>query len=161
MVEAWWTGEGQHGLDVVAVEHRFDVEVGPHRVTGAIDRVDRLPDGTLRVLDYKTGKTEPTAGEVAANVQLATYHLAARRDPDLAAAGEPGRLSLLFLRTMRPYTQDIGPDHEAATEARVLEVAEHMLAEEFEPSVTATCDHCHLQRLCPLWPEGREVGVAS
>jgi RecB family exonuclease len=30
---------------------------GPFRFRGIIDRVDRLPDGTLRVVDYKTGST--------------------------------------------------------------------------------------------------------
>jgi len=51
------------GAEPVAVERRFDsVLVLPDgeslRVRGAIDRVDRLPGGSLVVFDYKTGRSE-------------------------------------------------------------------------------------------------------
>lgn len=38
---------------------------GPFRVTAKADRIDRLADGTLAIIDYKTG-APPTAREVAA-----------------------------------------------------------------------------------------------
>jgi ATP-dependent helicase/nuclease subunit B len=47
----------------VAAERRFDTVIplpdgAEVRVRGAIDRVDRLPDGSLVVFDYKTGGSE-------------------------------------------------------------------------------------------------------
>ena len=52
------------GAEPVTAEHRFDTVLllpggGELRVRGAIDRVDRLPDGSLVVFDYKTGRAKP------------------------------------------------------------------------------------------------------
>ena len=166
MLDAWWQGEGgsaEQAPEVLAVERYFDVEVGPHRVTGFIDRIDRADDGIgIRIVDYKTGKREPTADAVADDLQLAVYHLAATRDPELAALGPPTQLRLLYLRTMHALDQPVAPGHEAATEARILAGADRILAEEFAPSVEANCRLCSFHRLCPLQKEGRvTVGEAS
>ncbi len=163
MLDAWWEGEGHEiaagRIEVLATEYPFEVDVGPHRITGRIDRIDRSTDGTgIRVLDYKTGKSRPRPDDVAANIQLGTYHLAARRDETLRALGEPTELRLLYVRSMKPYDQTVTEDHEDATEGRILEAANRILAEQFDPAVDADCDHCEFRRLCPLWPEGLEVG---
>ena len=164
MLDNWWEAEGAHlgtemGPEVLDVERRFTIEVGPHTVNGAIDRIDRADDGVgIRIVDYKTGKREPVAGDVTDNLQLAVYHLAAARDPGLAALGPPTQLRLLFPRTMHAFEQEIVADHAVATEGRILETAAHILDEEFEPSLDANCRYCSFQRLCPLHPEGREVG---
>jgi len=157
MLERWWNEEGGVARpDVVAVERRFEVDVGPHRITGSIDRVDRR-NGGLRIVDYKTGSRETRTEEMPDNVQLAVYHLAACRDPELAACGPATDLDLMFLRSMKVRSQPVTPDHEAATEARVLAVADRILAEEFEPSVHANCRVCAFHRVCPIQAAGRET----
>jgi RecB family exonuclease len=156
MLETWWHEEGALGRpDVVAVERRFDVAVGPHRIVGSIDRIDRR-NGGLRIVDYKTSSRETPVNEMPDNLQLAVYHLAASRDPELAAEGPATALDLLFLRRMKVRTQPVMADHEAATEARVLSVADRILAEDFEPSVHANCRVCAFHRLCPIQAAGRE-----
>ena len=156
MVRGWWDKEGADLPDVLDTERRFEVDVGPHRMTGSIDRLDRVPGG-LRIVDYKTGKKEPGSAGVADDLQLAIYHLAASRDPELAAHGPPAQLELHYLRSMRTYQQPVTDDHEARTEERVLAVADEILAERFLPAVDATCRYCSFHRLCPLQEEGREV----
>jgi superfamily I DNA/RNA helicase/RecB family exonuclease len=161
MLDAWWEAEGSQeelAPQVLAVERRFEVDVGPHRLSGAIDRIDRADDGAgIRIVDYKTGKAEPSPDDVAHDLQLAVYHVAASRDPELAGLGRPTQLRLLYLRTMNCYDQEVSADHEAVTEARVLERAARIEAEEFEPSVEATCRTCSFQRVCPLHDEGRQL----
>jgi RecB family exonuclease len=143
---------------VLGVERPFEVGVGPHRMRGFIDRVDRADGGAgIRIVDYKTGKAEPTAEKVADDIQLAIYHLAASRDPDLAALGRPTQLRLLYLRSMHCFEQEAGADHERITEERVMERAGEILAERFDPSVEANCRTCSFQRLCPLHDEGRQL----
>jgi RecB family exonuclease len=162
MLAQWWEKEGGlSGLapEVLATEHPFSITVGDHTVEGRIDRVDRADDGTgIRVVDYKTGKAIPHQDTMADDLQLATYHLAATRDPVLSALGPPTQLRLLYLRRMEAREQEVRPDHAETTEARIFATAERILTEEFEPSAAADCDHCDFHRLCPLWPEGREVG---
>ena len=47
------------GWQVIEVEHKFELAFGNHTVVAKIDRIDRnRHDGTLRVIDYKTGKVE-------------------------------------------------------------------------------------------------------
>ena len=163
MLDMWWQFEGQGDLapDVFDVERRFDIAVSGHRLRGSIDRIDRVerPDGSpgLRIVDYKTGKREPRPGETDDNIQLAVYHLAATRDPSLAAHGPVVELRLLFLRSMHAFDQEVTAGHAEATERRVLDVAARIRAEEFEPSVDANCRWCDFQRLCPIQPEGRQV----
>lgn len=160
MLASWWETDGSSAPQVLAVERRFEIPVGPHRLVGSIDRIDRADDGTsVRVIDYKTGRSEPRPGEVDDDLQLAIYHLATVREPDLAALGPPARLELHYLRSMRTYAQPISEDHAARTEARVLEVAGRILDADFEPSVRANCRTCPFHRLCPLQPEGGKVGA--
>lgn len=42
--------------DVAFLERPFDWRIGEHSLKGKIDRIDRKPDGTFVILDYKTGK---------------------------------------------------------------------------------------------------------
>jgi RecB family exonuclease len=159
MLRDWW----ERGVpdSVLAVEHHFDVPVGDHRVRGFIDRVDRVGDteSGIAIIDYKTGSRVPTAAEVAEDLQLATYHLAAERDAELQACGPPLSLGLLHLRSGRITEQTISDGHAAATEARIVKAATRILTETFEPSVEADCEYCDFRRICPLQPEGREVGI--
>jgi RecB family exonuclease len=147
------------GPDVVDVERRFSIEVANHTVTGSIDRVDRISGG-LEIIDYKTGKHPLRPEEVADDLQLAVYHLAATRDPVLAADGPPVRLLLRYVRAGKDLDQPVAADHADRTEARIIDTAEQIVAEAFQPALDADCDHCDFHRLCPLQREGREVGAA-
>ena len=171
MLDQWWAaeGEGPAAPEVLAVERRFEIEVGGGttgesvRLVGFIDRVDRVggDDGDgIRIVDYKTGRNELRPDAMADDLRLAVYHLAATLDPELVAFGPPRRLQLLYLRTMHRFAQPIVEGHAAATEDRVLAAAAAIRAEQFEPSVDASCRTCPFHRLCPLQPEGREVGAA-
>jgi len=66
----------------------FTTPGGEIRTRGKIDRVDRLPDGKLLVVDYKTGAL-PTSADLAAgrNVQMPLYTVAAEAMLDAACAG--------------------------------------------------------------------------
>ena len=160
MLDTWWEAEGQHvdRRQVLKVEHGFDIEVGDVRLVGAIDRIDRTPDG-IRIIDYKTGRSEPRPDSLPDDLQLAVYHLAATLDPELVAFGPPRQLQLLYVRTMHAFEQPILAGHAEITTARVLAAADDIRQERFEPSVAAACRNCSFHRLCPLQREGREVGV--
>lgn len=53
---------GEESLTVTATEGKAEVELasasGKFKLKGTIDRLDLTQDGTLRILDYKTGKVE-------------------------------------------------------------------------------------------------------
>ncbi|MEY2473206.1 MAG: hypothetical protein QOK28_2535 [Actinomycetota bacterium] len=162
VLATWWQMEGHrfNRADVVEVEHEFDVAVGDHTVRGRIDRVDWDHDRNgIAVVDYKTGRHAPKESEVADDLQLAVYYLAALRSAELAAKGAPTRLELLYIRLNKTFSQPITDDHEERAETRILAAAAQMLDEQLAPLPTADCDHCDYHRLCPLQRAGREVGA--
>lgn len=57
------------GRTMLAVEREGRAEVAEVTLMGKADRIDRLPDGTLGVIDYKTGKP-PSAKMVKAGYSL-------------------------------------------------------------------------------------------
>ncbi|WP_438352594.1 ATP-dependent helicase [Microbacterium sp. CJ88] len=99
----------QAGGTLIGAEPHFEVAIPiedavafAHGVvlSGYIDRVELTPEGTVLILDLKTGKNEPTtAAKVIDNPQLAAYQLAFEAGAIPEAAGHPsGGAALLVLR---------------------------------------------------------------
>ena len=68
------------GRTVLAVEQAGDIAIAGVTLTGKFDRIDRLPDGALAVIDYKTGKApSPAAVREGFSLQLGLLGLIAER----------------------------------------------------------------------------------
>lgn len=88
---------------LVAAEQRFGVEIGRARLNGSIDRVERSPDGSIVIVDLKTGKAETSQSAIDEFPQLGAYQIAYASgvlDDILDPSGEhrPGGAKLLFVR---------------------------------------------------------------
>ncbi|MBX7541773.1 double-strand break repair protein AddB [Qipengyuania sphaerica] len=85
------TVSGYLDREVLAVEAKGSMHVGDVFVHGRADRIDRLPDGSLAIVDYKTGKP-PSAAEVEAgySLQLGILGLIAEDGGFVNMQGEPG-----------------------------------------------------------------------
>ena len=80
----WIVAEMGRNLDagrtVLAVEQAGEAAIAGVRLTGKFDRIDRLPDGMLAVIDYKTGKApSPAAVREGFSLQLGLLGLIAER----------------------------------------------------------------------------------
>ncbi|MFA6115580.1 MAG: double-strand break repair protein AddB [Sphingomonas sp.] len=68
------------GRQVLAVEKDGKIDIAGVTLTGKFDRIDRLPDGTLSVIDYKTGKApSPASVRAGFSLQLGLLGLIAER----------------------------------------------------------------------------------
>lgn len=67
--EQWIDLAREDGRDVALTEAWGSMQYRSVRVHGQADRIDRMPDGTLGIVDYKTGSS-PTKSEVAAGYRL-------------------------------------------------------------------------------------------
>ena len=120
-------------------------KIGATTVGGRVDRVDRHPDGSYELIDYKTGAAK-SAAELADDLQIALYRYAAREAWDIEAAdgaywyvlddekvpagGEPGAL--------------------ARVERTVAEVAAGITGQDFEPRPSfEVCSWCDYRLICP------------
>lgn len=75
---AWQSGHEHADVVGVEVPFRAEVEVDGETVVlaGNVDRLERTPQGDLRVVDFKTGRSLPTQADAAASPQLGVYQLA-------------------------------------------------------------------------------------
>lgn len=90
-------------------EHPVGIEVGPLRIRGQVDRIDRVPGG-LAIIDYKSGEARVAdwLGERPAEPQMPLYALAFANDVvALAYASlKPGAVGLLGLARSREVLGD-------------------------------------------------------
>jgi len=63
------TKDKGEGRSILAVEREGRTEIAGITLTGKADRIDRMADGTLAIVDYKTGKP-PSARQVRAGFAL-------------------------------------------------------------------------------------------
>jgi hypothetical protein len=65
--------------NVIAVELEFQVVINGVPCGGTIDRIDRVDDKTIRIIDYKTNMRAWTKDELNNNIQMSFYGLAAEQ----------------------------------------------------------------------------------
>jgi len=143
----------QHALvdhaSVVAVEQEFRLPVERFQVLGYIDRVDRVDEETVAVVDYKSNRTIFTREEVDHDLQLSIYAMAARM---LWPWAKKVRLGLYLLRhgflmeTMR--TED---DLAAAREYIAMLGEQTEAATEFPARLNENCAYCDHGAQCPAY----------
>ncbi|TAJ49974.1 MAG: ATP-dependent helicase [Herbiconiux sp.] len=127
--------ENSGSKQLVGAEAVFTFRQGRALVSGSIDRVERDADGSLRVIDLKTGKYPVSEGDMPAHAQMAAYQVALIRDS--VEGIEPGdvlggaqllyvskgtRGSTFTLRTQHP----LDDEGLAEIERRIETVAEGM-----------------------------------
>ena len=125
---------------------------------GRADRIERVADGSVRVVDYKTSKKIPSRQKAARSMQLAFYVLAAREDPDLPA---PIGSAELWYPATEQKDMRRALDMEALDDlqATLEQVAADIGAERWDPTPGDACERCSVRLVCPEWPEGREAYV--
>ncbi len=131
----------------------------PIRVTGLIDRIDRLPDGSIEVIDYKTGSSK-SQRDVDEDEQLSMYALALREGavPDPATREPlptPSRLTLYFAESDLALSTARTDEQLDAFRAHIVEVAGRIRSGDFAANLDyRRCSWCDWRRLCPSrWGE--------
>jgi len=126
------------------VEEPFEVDLGPHKVVGKIDRVDDLGGGDVEVIDFKTGSPKDKKF-VQKSLQLSIYALAVPK----AFNSRPRVLSLYFLESNEKVSTSRSEEELKATEREILEIAEKIQSYSFEPTPGWICQFCDYAWLCP------------
>lgn len=153
----------------VAVELGFGVDVSfsaatcravgePHadrvRFVGYVDRVDRPPDGSTEIVDYKTGRSRDKAA-VDADQQLTAYAFGCARgglrDPATGEALPPAsRLGLYFAESGETAWTARTAEQLAAFEAGLVETVGRIRARAFAARPAPwRCRWCEYRHECP------------
>ncbi len=115
-------------------------------LTGVIDRVDRHPDGTYEVIDYKTNRRLPELRRLREDLQLPIYQMACRELWGIT----PAKLTFYYLLINQRFTT-APRDEESlvAVRQRLARVAEGIRAGSFPPTPNHLCPWCSFADICP------------
>lgn len=80
----------------IGLESWFKIKVGEYVMNGRIDRLDQLPDGTIEIIDYKTGQSKDklTSDD---KEQLLLYQIAVGEISEFKNIGKPSKLTFYYL----------------------------------------------------------------
>lgn len=96
ILKEFYTTHEQSWTVPVSLEGWFKIKLGDFLMHGRIDRIDQLPDGTLEIIDYKTGASkEKVSGDE--KDQLLIYQMAAEKLPQYAHIGKPSKLTFFYI----------------------------------------------------------------
>ncbi|MFF2084310.1 RecB family exonuclease [Nocardia sp. NPDC058176] len=150
LVASYYELEDPRRFEPHALEERVEAELdGDIPLRGFVDRIDVAPNGMLRVVDYKTGRSPGPMHEARALFQLKFYALMILRTRDIV----PAQLRLIYLadKILLTYT----PDREELDRfERILTALWRAILEagrtgDFPPNRGSMCRYCDFQHLCP------------
>ena len=130
--------------NVLHTEQEFEIRVEDTIVVGRIDRIDQNPDGSVAIIDYKTGKARDQE-DADESLQLSIYALAAHEKWGY-------RVDTLIFHNLQENVAVVtrrSQSQLAEARDRILAVAEGIAEERFEPNVKFHCGFCPYRSLCP------------
>ncbi len=129
--------------EVVGVEKEFKYNVGKRTLRGIIDRIDRWPDGTYEVIDYKTHAEMWDQSKIDSDLQLTLYSLGCKNALNI----EPSALSYFFLAHNKVVTTTRSAEQEKAALGELEAVARKIERMDFAPNTTM-CFRCDFKSSC-------------
>jgi DNA helicase II / ATP-dependent DNA helicase PcrA len=130
-------------VDVVAAEVSFSFTLGGRKITGRIDRMDRISDNEVRVIDYKTGAPK-TPRYAEDSLQLSIYAMGAR-----SLGLVPQELEFLNLQNNEHQVTTRTAVHLEKARQRIEDAASGIAAGRFPAKPGQHCQWCDYRRLCP------------
>lgn len=152
LISSYFQLEDPRRLEPAHREHLVQL---PHEsgvtLKGFIDRLDIAPDGRMRVVDYKTGKSPKPGYESKALFQMRFYAFLLWR----LHGQMPTRLQILYLGDGRVLVDDPSERDLLLTERKILAIWSGIRTAvdmgDFAPKRGPLCAWCNFQPLCPAF----------
>jgi DNA helicase II / ATP-dependent DNA helicase PcrA len=144
-LERYWRQDDASEAEPVWFERSFAFKIGPHLLRGRVDRVDRHPDGSFELIDYKTGKAK-TEDELREDVQLSVYQMGARESWRLETSAQ----SYFYVLSGEKVPVEHSAEELDRVRETVSEIAGGILKQRFEPTPSPEiCSFCDYRIICP------------
>ena len=130
------------------VEKEFNMKLGPYVLRGKIDRVDKLPNGQVEVVDYKSGHLKNYESDTKRMRQLMLYALALKQIFNL----KPAKLTLYYLEDNEAYSLAADKFESKLTPVAqsAIKVFDAIKTSDFPPKPGAfVCQYCDFKMICP------------
>jgi putative RecB family exonuclease len=152
LVGRYFALEDPTAVHPVGLELDLRTRVGEVDLRGIIDRLDRLPDGELVVIDYKTGRA-PRADQ--SRSRLGGVHFYAFLCEQVLGR-RPREVRLVYLKDQVVIVESPTDQSMRGLRQRALAVWQAIeracRTGDFRPSPSALCRYCAYQARCPVAP---------
>jgi len=151
-IRTYFTMENPEKITSEGIEIKMDVDMGGWTLRGILDRLDRDPDGSLVIVDYKTGKVPTDKYKAAAILPAKIYAYLCEQ-----VLGErPKQIRLLYVQFGKTLVIDVTDEDVRYAERRVREawakIEGWYNAGYFPPIANNLCDKwCSFKDICPLY----------
>ena len=144
-LERYWRLDRESDAEPVWFERSFAFKLGPHLLRGRVDRVDRHPDGSYELIDYKTGKAK-SEEDLREDIQLSLYQMGARESWRLTTSAQ----SYLYVLTGERVPVEHSDEELERVKETVATIARGILGQDFEPTPSPeVCRFCDYRIICP------------
>lgn len=128
---------------VLMLEKRFNFKIAKELIHGAIDRIDLLPDGSLEIIDYKTGKTKESL-QFKDKRQLILYQLFLEE----FLSKKVSRLSYYFLESGKKLSFTATDKEVTKLRLEVISEIEAIKKRDFKAKPSMMCSYCDFNSIC-------------
>lgn len=130
------------------LESWFKIKIKDFYIHGRIDRIDKLSDGTLEIIDYKTGPSKETLTSGDKN-QLLLYQMAVQALPEYKNLGKISKLTFYYLND-NSRVSFLGSEADLKKmEERTLEIINSIKNGCFKANPgNHTCAKCDFRDIC-------------
>ncbi len=129
----------------LGLEKSFNIKIEGVRFYGRIDRIDKLEDNNVEIIDYKTGKVK-TQKEVDKDKQITFYAMGAKE----ALGLNPEKLTLHFVGENEKISTTRNQKDIQKAREETKEVVQEIIEGNFEPNSGYHCKWCDYNNICPF-----------
>ncbi len=137
MLADFQTDFTQSRPQVVFLEKKFNLALDSYSLIGTVDRVDKLPDGTYEIIDYKSG-TLPKPFGYKNKRQLLLYQAALEQSFQLPIS----RLTFHYLKDNERLSFMAKPGEIEKVKNDMIALIEKIKTSDFQPSSQSDCKYC-------------------
>src|SRR6185437_13073530 len=137
---------------VLATELPFSFYLDPTlRITGKIDRVDKLDGNEIEIIDYKTGQSNSMSKE-SYKLQLGIYALAATKVQHELLRRKPEEITvtLHYLENGEKITHKVTQEDIEGVDELIREKISEIEKSDFKCSKSILCQNCEYKMLCSV-----------
>ncbi len=138
--------------ETIYIEKTLRRDLGPFVLLGRVDRVDQHKDGTIEIVDYKSGRQTVAAEDVATDLAMNCYALLLQeKHPDANLSA-----SIFALRSNTKATFPFVPKDLDSFKNDLVVLGEEILHRDFAgmvPVAKELCPHCDFLPLCKKHPD--------
>jgi len=151
-IRTYFAMENPTEITSEGIEISMDVDMGGWILRGILDRLDRMPNGDLEIVDYKTGKVPQDRYKDSAILPAKIYAYLCER-----VLGErPTRIRLMYVQFGKEIIVEVTDEHVRYAEQRVRDAWEKIEqwydAQYFPAYKNNLCDKwCSFKDICPLF----------